>query len=281
MGTDPLTLMGLLDAVAADRDHFESLVVPLDLTPRSDRALETVQALIRRRELPVHLVTTTSRGLDALDDDAELAQRRASIDAPHVEVHNLHTNDAADAIAELHGELAHPLLCLAAHGRTAVGDLVLGSFTDELLRHHVGPALVVGPTCDPAIVPGKLVVALAPDTPLVRLVAAGRAWQQTFGGTLEAVEVVEPSQQPTPRTPELEQVARWLGAPLRTIASHDPAQALIECTIDEGAMIVVTTHARDRLRSLVLGSVTRELVQRSATPVLVATPAGDEYVAHG
>ena len=274
MSPDADALLRLLDVEVLTRQRFESLLVPVDLTTVSDRVLDAVRVLAQRGGLPVHLVTTTSPGLDPSSDTADLVQRGTELGALDVEMHVLTTDDPVDAVVALHRRLPSTLLCLATHARTAAVELVLGSFTDELLRGHVGPALVVGPACEPVDLSGDIVLALASDSPVVKLAATARRWQSSFGGALEIVEVVRPSQAPQSRPAELERAAAWLDAPVRTIESWDPAQALVECTIDEGAMVIVATHAHDRLTRLVLGSVTWELIQRSATPVLVVPPDG-------
>lgn len=251
---------------------FRSLLVPIDFSRVGDRALATANALASGSSVRVHLVTTLSPGIDPSRDEGDLLARAVRLGVDQTELHILETDeDVAAALGATLEQLPSPLLCIASRGRTAVGDMIFASTTDQLLRRDRSPMLVVGPEADPGHVPETLCVCVDPAGAPRSLLSVARTWQRTFGGHIELVEVIQPARTSTPEPPsELVRAANSLRAPMRTIASHDPAQALIEHAIDHDALLALATHARHGLARVVLGSVAWEVIQRSPTPVLVA-----------
>jgi hypothetical protein len=59
----------------AHDELFETVIVPHDLTPYSDRSLPLVRHLARQGQVAAHLVTTASPGVDTSADRKELAAR--------------------------------------------------------------------------------------------------------------------------------------------------------------------------------------------------------------
>jgi nucleotide-binding universal stress UspA family protein len=256
-------------ALGATATSFRSLVVPIDFGSVGDRALATATVLAARAPLSVHLATTISAGLDTSRDEADLARRAVRLGLAEVSIDIIETDDVPAGRDEVMRTLPAPLLCIATHGRTAIGEIFLGSTTEDLLLAHRGPALVIGPEADPVRVPSTLAVCVDPGGASVNLERAAAGWKETFGGQLEVVEVTQPTLTARALPHALFKTAQHLHAPVRTIASHDPAQALIELALDCDVVLAVASHLRHGLARIVLGSVAWETIQRSPTPVLV------------
>lgn len=259
---------------------FRSVLVPIDFGRIGDRALATVAALAARAPLDIHLATVSAVGLDVTRDQMDLVSRARRLGVTEVHTHIIETGadipadlePAADVASGLHvllEALPTPLLCIASHGRTAIGEMLLGSVTDDLLRTYTGPTLVVGPDADPGRVPPTLAVCVGPDGTSQQLTSAASAWQRTFGGCIELVEVIEPTATRLEPPSTLVDAAHHLRGQMITVASHDPAQALIDVAFDRDVMLAVAAHLRRGVARVVLGSVAWEVIQRSPTAVLV------------
>ena len=257
---------------SAQDDRFETLIVPHDLSSFSDRSLSIVRQLGRQGHLATHLVTTATPGIDTSADRKELAARVRRLHGWPASMDVLMTDEPADAIVEFAAHFAHALICVPTHGRTALGELVLGSMTGDVLRGHRGPTVVVGPLVktNPVLARGLLVCIdeFAVDTPLLR---TAQAWQSTFGGRLDLLEVIGDE---TPGRRRLttalrRAVAHVPGAKVQTIASHDPARAIVDVATATGQVVAVASHLRSGVERALLGSVTWEVIRFCPTPVLV------------
>jgi nucleotide-binding universal stress UspA family protein len=253
-------------------DRFNSMIVALDFGPAADRILPIVGRMARVGGLGLQLVTTASRGLEDYDLQ-DLSARAQSIHGCPVTSHVVSGDDPAGALAELAGRQRDAMLCLASHGRTAVGDLILGSMTEELLRRHGGPMLAIGPDVpDDYELGEQLLVAIDEGTVNTALLEVSAAWQATFGGTIELFEAVTRGAGAVAIEPTSE--LRAAKASLRTarttvVESHDPARAIGDAAMTSGSVIAVVGHARGGLERVVRGSVTGELLHLAAVPLLI------------
>jgi nucleotide-binding universal stress UspA family protein len=253
--------------------RFDSLIVPHDLSGLADRAVPIVGGLARRGGLSVRLVTTASPGLDLTQDRTDLAAHARRIHGCPVTPVVLESNEPADELAEFARRHPGALLCVGTHGRTALGELVLGSMTDDLLHHHLGPVLVVGPRVDHDVaLSDNLLVGVDEYALESSLFDVANAWQLTFGGTIELFEAVVRTR-PTAKlepTPELREAQSLAPTALTTIVeSHDPVSAILDAASASDSVIAVASHLRSGVERAVLGSVAWEVVRWSPTPVLV------------
>jgi nucleotide-binding universal stress UspA family protein len=257
---------------ALDDGRFGSVIVPHDLTSFSDRSLPLVRQLAREGHLAIRLVTTASPHMDVAVHRKELGARTRRLGRWPASVDILSTNEPAEAIAEYADFVERSLICVPTHGRTALGELVLGSLTSDVLRLHHGPTLVVGPRIedDLRIARGLLVCDddFAIHTPLL---ACALRWQRTFGGPIQLVEVVPDDKSGTlTTTPALREAMAAAGdAAVHIITSHDPARAIIDEATATGKIVAVASHLRYGVERAVLGSVTWEVIRFSPTPVLI------------
>jgi len=223
--------------------RFDSIIAPHDLSGVADRALPIIGQLARRGSLGVRLVTTSSPGLDPTVDRNDLAMHARRINGWPVTPVVLESNEPAEELAEFADRHSGALICLASHARNAIGELFIGSMTDELLRRHRGPILIVGPRVDPHVELGDdLIVGLDDFARHTSLLDVAKAWKSTFGGTVDEFEVPE---------------------------ACDPVDVLVDTARQTRGIIAVASHLRrgfDRARR---GSVSWDLIRRSPTPVLV------------
>lgn len=124
---------------------IEHVIIPVDFSEASIAAIGVGRSLAARAGAAVELVSvtsgryenTTSAALKSLATEHEVGvgQRVLTIDDDDVE---------GRLVAEV---LAHPnaLWCVGSHGRTAVGELLFGSVSADLVRDAEVPILVVGP----------------------------------------------------------------------------------------------------------------------------------------
>jgi nucleotide-binding universal stress UspA family protein len=252
--------------------RFDSLIVALDFGPLADRMLPIVGRLASSGQLPIRLVTTGSPGLEQYDV-ADLAERTRLIHGCPVTSVVIDGDNAADELADFAGGQPGALLCLASHGRTAIGEVLLGSMTEELLRRHVGPMLAIGPEVpDEYALADKLVVAIDHSSVGTSLLDVSIAWQTTFGGTVELFEAItrDSPQVPIEPTAELRAAHEVVPAAMMTVVeSHDPVRAIGDAAMASRSVIAVAGHARSGLERAVRGSVTGELLHWSTVPLLI------------
>lgn len=137
-------------------------------------------------------------------DDNDLAARalpvaEALAGAAYADVETISvppSASVADAIVDDAVGFPEPVIVMATHGRSAFGELVLGSVTDDVIRRSPVPVVVVGPHADAAPLAGDGPVLVAVDRPAgdraVLDAAAG------FARTLDAPVVVVHDVVPVP-----------------------------------------------------------------------------------
>ncbi len=252
--------------------RFDSLIVALDFGPLADRMLPIVGRLASRGQLPIRMVTTGSPGLEQYDL-GDLAERTRRIHGCPVTSVVIDGDKPADELADFAGSHPGALLCLASHGRTAIGEVLLGSMTEDLLRRHVGPMLAIGPDVpDEYELADKLVVGIDESSLRTSLLDVSIEWQTTFGGTVELFEAITlgSAQVPIEPTAELRAAHELIPAAVMTVVeSHDPVRAIGDAAMASRSVIAVAGHARGGLQRAIRGSVTEELLRWSMVPLLI------------
>ena len=137
--------------------RLQTIVVPLDFSPESLRALEFAFPLARRFGARVHLVhiyegahqfssVATSPALWSeaeakchLADEVELTFGQR----PRREDCHIRTGKPAPEIVATAAELQADMIVVATHGRSGFKHLALGSTTEKIIRHATCPVLVV------------------------------------------------------------------------------------------------------------------------------------------
>jgi nucleotide-binding universal stress UspA family protein len=141
----------------ADPLRLKTIVVPLDLSPESLRALDFAIPLAKRFGARLHILHvyegvrefSTVETPPAVWSEAEAKRHLADeveLDfgaRPRSEDCHLRSGNAVKEILAAAKELKADLLVLATHGHGASKHLMLGSTTDKLIRHAPCPLLVV------------------------------------------------------------------------------------------------------------------------------------------
>lgn len=126
----------------------DELLVALDGSKGSLRAVEPVAALARRLGGAVSGVCVDHAGVQPFGDHAWLERELAP---EGVEVRRrlvVSSTDVAGALLRVTAGIPGSVLCMAARGRPAVGGAVLGSVSSAVVRRSPAPVLLVGPACE-------------------------------------------------------------------------------------------------------------------------------------
>jgi nucleotide-binding universal stress UspA family protein len=202
----------------------------------------------------------------------------------------------AGAIVDTAKEIGADLIALSTHGRSGLRRLVLGSVTEEVLRHSPVPVLAspqresaggqVGFDLDHLLLTTDLSdEALRPFPPVLEaaktlgcrvtvlhVVSEHRAIP--YGAPL-APPVTPPgaSQQvEDARTSVVEQcstLGNGVDLNIEVVRHESPAEGIVEYARKEGVdLIALSTHGRSGVRRLALGSVAEQVLRHSSVPVL-------------
>ena len=260
------------------------IIVPLDGSSRAEAALPHARALAAGA--PLLLLTTNWDG-DAVGP-REYLKKIAAETSDDVETTVIGDCEPAAAICLVARERAGSLVCMATHGRSGLGEALLGSVAEATLRQSDAPILLVGPHAGAPVrsSPAPAIVAAVEDPRTVTAIAPVTGeWVTRLGGVFWAVEVVAPP--PVPLDPGLEGPG-WAGegagieaavtelsrlgvaSKREMLRDVDPARAIVEFSRAlPASYVVVGTHARHGLARAALGSVAMRIVHRSHCPVLV------------
>jgi len=265
-----------------------TVIVPLDGSATAERALPHARALAGP-EGRVLLLTCEFHG-EPIAPRRYLDDRVGEITGP-TEARVTFEREPATAIVAV--ARAHPdaLVCMTAHGRSAVAAAVLGSTAEAVARTIDGPLVLVGPHA---------------DHDRARLLAANLAIGVDSVGTAEVVappaaafaarlhlhpwvfEAVHPAPYPfvadadvpgrsgAARAAEHAMAmfaAREQAAEQKVVAAVDPADAIVRFVHDlPASYVAVATHGRSGVARFAFGSVAMRVVHRSPAPVLVVRP---------
>lgn len=276
-----------------------TIVVPLDGSPVSERALRPACALAARFEAGrLLLVRCAPDDADAaqreLDDRASQYSSIVDVDTRIVDAGEPAEQLLAVAMAE-HGGL----LCMATHGRGSLGAALLGSTATDIVRRSERPVVLIGPSCNTALLPGERgrLLACSDGSDFSNsVVAVASTWCDHLDLEPWLTEVVGPDEEPrrphesipnrevSAATARLGELATRFtepdsvgikvlsGVPGRSIPSF--AERL------PAALIAIATHGRTGLGRVAMGSVATEIVRQAPCPVLVTRPTTDEDEPH-
>jgi nucleotide-binding universal stress UspA family protein len=279
--------------------ELTTILVPLDGSEFSARALPVAGRLARRLGADVHL-------LSAVASEDEVPERKAELAAIEVPGPELHcsvvvSRDPAGAIHEALRRIPGAVACMASHGRGRSAALV-GSVATEVVGRGHDPLVVVGPLVDDRP-RGRGVVAAVDDTPAsAKLVPFALEWADTLDERALVITVAEPvppplrADKPVRRLfgpdgdveaflDNLVEPFRSQGHELVAVPWYDPvspAEGLHTYLREHPAFLVaVSSHARVGLTRVVFGSTAAAIVHRSPSPVLVvprpdARPTGED-----
>lgn len=260
---------------------YEQVVVPVDFSPLSWRALSLANSISSAFGIPrrlVHIDTSSPW----LDEAASRLTLKATPTGEPVDIEVLAARTAEAGIRRVLDEVPSSLLVISTHGHTAAAELGLGSTTEQVLRTWTGPVFAVGPRYRPtARVPRRIVVCVDPTvSPPTGLITDVRALGDRFGipvrlltvsnySAVTDIELIRDDQQ---RLNQLAEVLECGGLPASIVRVHGgrPAHEIVQYADQQpGTVIALATHAHSLPGRLVLGSVAMAVLRQTTSPVLL------------
>ncbi len=265
---------------------MKTLIVPVDETELSERAVPVAGELAAALDAEVVLLVVDSANAERGPGHAYLESLHDRLpDAVAVDdcvVFDDRQSVGALVLAEA-AERPDPAVVMATHARSGLGELVLGSTAEAVLRSSAFPVVLVGPACSTAWSPGLAVVAVDGSPLTDRVVDVAAAWAAATRSTLTVVHVCVPSAVEGAVVDGEPELAFNVGARLRasgaavtahTLEASRPAEAVVRWATEHGAsLLIVGTERHGRLQRALLGSVSMGIVRHADCPVLVVGPA--------
>lgn len=267
------------------------VLVPVDGSESSARALPVAWELARRLDAQVRLLSAVAKEQDLQHREEELA----ALDLPDGRALRRTVVLDPDPVHAIHDALLvnrPAVACMAIHGRGRSAALV-GSVATEVVARGHDPLVLVGPLVGDRRGPAAGVVTCVDDTPAsAALIPLALGWARRLVQPLEVVTVAEP----VPRSvsdgsfhprfgPEgdvdaflkelLARVAIDEDAPVSAVPLYDPispaegVRSYLYRRDDLAALVVVSSRARTGVSRLVFGSVAATIVHHSPSPVMV------------
>jgi nucleotide-binding universal stress UspA family protein len=266
--------------------QLERILVPLDGTNESMATLDALEPICRLWNPQVCLLGITSPECPPgpiKDSFKEAIPRlrslgvRASTD--------LRTGQPATEILEYARREKFDLIAMSTHVQGGLARLILGSVTEEVLRHAELPILVCRPGATGGD-PKRIMVALDGSERAEEILPNAAALAKKQGAILDLVRVALPSVTPLglgeiplyipseDPTPYLQEVSGHLlaeGVDCRPtkLEGRAAAQILNHLTATRAGLLCMTTHGRSGVARILLGSIAEEVLRHSPCPVLL------------
>ena len=292
---------------------YRTILIPLDGSAFSERALPMATALARTLSAQIILVRAASAATLPGVDRSE-AQCRA-VEECQAYLYALSTRlseqsfgvetaipygDPGESILLEIGLRSADLVVMCTHGRSGLGRWIYGSVAENVLARSPTPVLLVHPTGEiPTLGPdpaqASILVPLDGSTFAETALPHAATVARAFGGTLWLLRVVERSiasyTYPGVGVVEIanNEERRGAGSYLEGVAQRLRSDGLsVSTVVEEGwvaeiiayhgrgmgaSTIAMATHGRTGILRLLLGSVALEVVRRSSLPVLLVRPS--------
>lgn len=259
--------------LAIDVSTGDKLSIP------SRTALGVAEQLARDAGVPLQLISAaTSSQIDRVAGILDGLADRCGI--PGTTTRTLPLNDSGDTEGTLLAELfAEPdtLWCVGSHGRTAIGEMVFGSVSADLVRDAGVPIVVAGPFARPR--PGATVMAVALDGSEhgETIIPAATGLAGLLGKKMRMLEVGRPHPGKGDDTFDSNYLARLAERlPDPDHADYDvlygDADAALERYAEDEhdvALLAMATHGVPAGARLSVPSIALRVVRKSKVPVLL------------
>jgi nucleotide-binding universal stress UspA family protein len=271
---------------------IERILTPLDGSMIAEAILPQVQRLARKTGAEIVLARAIPvPGIEAGDavfrasikaGTEYLAGIQARLESFGFRVRSiLRTGGAAETVLSLAAETRASLLAIATHGRTGAPRLVLGSVSETILRSTPIPVLALRPFWTYELQPPGGVETQPIRTILVPVGSGGLSlcvlphaveMAKLFGARVMVVHAASASDEPhEEEVAEIAERFRLEGIETTTLVEPgDPAETILSaCRSRAVDLAVMSTHGRNGLSRVVLGSVTEEVLRGARVPLLV------------
>ena len=273
---------------------FGDVIVPLDGSPESARALGPGTTVARALDSTLKAVAFTTSGNHFEISETVNAQVADLSDVKTEVLVEEASESVADEVASLVEEAPSSLVCMTTHGRGRTAALT-GSVATHLLRNLSGPVLLIGPECsvENFALSGPMIITVDESERSNAILPIAESWAIVFDYEPEIITVIDPKTDDEMRVARqsdlvgdvamdsvmTRRVARQMEGviegPVSFETLHGPHTAdeiLRHADIREAALIAMATHGETGVNRLVFGSITAKVVHKAHSPVLVIRP---------
>ena len=167
---------------------IERVAVPVNWTPESDRALVVASTLARWAGVGVELVTVAEPITSAALQPRLIELARNATAPTTWRIVETGGPPEAALLAELARD-ENRLWCVGSHARGALGELLVGSLSEDFVRHAHVPVMLVGPDVGAAPTGRVLAVALDGTEQSESILPAAAELAVSLGMTLRLLQV--------------------------------------------------------------------------------------------
>jgi nucleotide-binding universal stress UspA family protein/enoyl-CoA hydratase/carnithine racemase len=284
----------------------KNILVPIDFSPASDRALKLAGALAGPFEAAIHLFhvrtsidnpVVSPEDLDeverilALSDattQKTLEKAAQGIDAP-THCHVQRGASPADAIIEAISAHACDLVVMGTNGRRGLKGLLVGSVAKEVVHRSPVPVLTARADTDRDFPPRTILVAYDSSNPSLQAVLLAAEWARLLAAEITLLHAMEPITYPdfyahyTFRENQMKRLSQNCHAALSEIGvehlegvRHETA--VIHAQAADGIsgfaskydfdLVVLATRGLSGIAHVLFGSVAERVTQLCKVPVL-------------
>ncbi len=267
---------------------FDEILACLDGSPLAETILPLARSLTRSATAKLTVVTLPVGSDDPLGAERYLRNRASSFDA---RFKLLTGPEPAEAIVAELNRNRHALAALTTHGRTALGEALLGSVALKVVQRAGRPVIVYraeAATQKPPDTIRTIAVALEGGDFSERILPAAIELTKVVRGDLLLIQVL-PAGFPQSAAPDVP-----IGDFLDSAYLHHKAAAIEKkhgiqvswdvlygepgdsiCRYLRGTretLLAMTTHARSALQRALVGSVTADCIRNCAVPMMILWP---------
>ena len=272
----------------------QEIIVPVEWSRRSLAALTPANILSRQTGRSVHIVSilpaeaNTEERRGALHEEAERhGMSNPTISVLTADLNTVPVGDSEGPLMQLIRDSADPVVCMATHARSAVGDILLGSVASDILNASDAPVVLTGPqfSADWQGPLKALLVCLDGSALSEAVIEPAAALAKSTGASLMLVQVQSPEVHQTTVAQDASEsgylqskaaeIRRAHGFEVNWDVLHgkDPGKTIAEYVAGyPGAMVAMTTHGHTGMRKLAVGSVARDVVHAINCPVYAFRP---------
>lgn len=271
---------------------MKNFYVAMDETDYSLRSLVLGRRLAAQLNAALSVVSVVPDALRVESRREALMKRLAETGTPElaeVPIQVVVSDSAKETLAKL-AEQEDAVLCIGAHGRRPVPEMLLGSVTAGVVRRSSQPALLCGPRYDSERHSRVEVVMACVDGSVLSEAILPHAvtLTQTLGARLQLLQVIDAAAAAQiagqARYGDVSESGYVHGVARRLEHEHgikvdwevlhgDPADAIVSYLADSrNTMLAMTTHGRSGLSQVIAGSVSHEVVHEICCPVAVLRP---------
>jgi nucleotide-binding universal stress UspA family protein len=263
---------------------MKTLVVPVDETELSERALPVAAALARATGAEVLLVMVDSVHIEPGEDLAYLDEelKRLPPKIARRRLLDLVDQDVDEAIVEVAAGEPDAVIVMATHARVGAAALLLGSVADGVMRRTALPVVLVGPRCATAEAGfgGAVAVAVDGSSRDEQVLDVACNWAATTGSRLLVVHSRVPvAVEGGPVLVAGDELAERLAArarasrvdaAARTVDAASAAGGVLDVAAEvDASVVVVGTRRPGRLGRALLGSTADTIARHASCPVVV------------